>query len=159
MTRGDTGDDAAKPAPSLLGDADDALLNLNGNSSKKALVNINVDLGDTSEKNQIDPEIELEEQKVEESASPASPTMPDKGLNAAPSPSPCVTERECVTFEVGDRVKYVGNHLSLERQYAGILEVYEIHRVGVEYTYTCIKPDGGATSWIDFEDLALVLAA
>jgi P4 family phage/plasmid primase-like protien len=159
MTRGDTGDDAAKLAASIVDDADDALFDSNGNSSKKELVNINSDLGDGSAKNHIDAEIEIEEQKVEQSASPASPTLSDKGLSASLSTSPCVTDSKCVTLRVGDRVKYIGNHLSLERQYAGILEVYEIHRVGVEHTYTCIKPDGGATSRIDFEDLVLVLSA
>ena len=159
MTRGDTDDDAVKPAPSIVGDAGDAILDLNGNSSKTELVNINSDLGDAVEKNYINPETELEEKKVEQSASPASPALSDKGLSASFSPSTRVTDGRCVTLRVGDRVKYIGDCLSLERQYAGILEVYEIHRVGVEHTYTCIKPDGGATSRIDFEDLVLVRSA
>lgn len=55
-------------------------------------------------------------------------------------------------LKVGDRVQYVGNNPSSARQYAGILEIHEIYGD----TYTCKKPDGSLTSWIELDDLQLM---
>jgi hypothetical protein len=57
-------------------------------------------------------------------------------------------------FKVGDRVQYIGSDFNLKTQYAGVLEVWAISRNPSD-GYTCLKPDGRATSWIDFEDLEL----
>jgi hypothetical protein len=46
-------------------------------------------------------------------------------------------------------VRYVGTNPNLLKQYAGILEIFEVSGE----TYTCLKPDGKLTSWIEFEDL------
>ena len=53
-------------------------------------------------------------------------------------------------FKVGDRVQYIGNNFYLKIIYAGLLEVWEISPLD---GYTCLKPDGRLTSWIEFEDL------
>ena len=55
-------------------------------------------------------------------------------------------------LKVGDRVKYIGETPSLQKQYAGVLQVHEVSNDG----YACLKPDGGLTSWIEAADLRLV---
>jgi uncharacterized protein (DUF927 family) len=55
-------------------------------------------------------------------------------------------------LKVGNRVQYIGNNSSSARQYAGILEIHEIQGD----TYTCKKPDGSLTSWIELDDLQLM---
>ena len=54
------------------------------------------------------------------------------------------------SFKLGDRVRYIGNHFYLKKQYAGFLKVWEISPLD---GYTCLKPDRRLTSWIEFEDL------
>lgn len=57
------------------------------------------------------------------------------------------------TFKLGDRVTYIGSDANEKRQYAGVLEVWDISNLD---GYTCLKPGGQATtSWIRFEDLEL----
>jgi hypothetical protein len=60
-------------------------------------------------------------------------------------------------FKLGDRVKYVGSDFNLKKQYAGVLEVWEISPR--DDVYTCLKPNGRATSWIEFADLQLAEVA
>jgi uncharacterized protein (DUF927 family) len=55
-------------------------------------------------------------------------------------------------LKVGNRVQYIGNNSSSARQYAGILEIHETQGD----TYTCKKPDGSLTSWIELDDLQLM---
>ena len=57
------------------------------------------------------------------------------------------------SFKIGDRVKYIGSDFYLKKQYAGILEVWEISPLD---GYTCLKLDGRLTSWVEFEDLKMV---
>jgi len=59
-------------------------------------------------------------------------------------------------FKVGDRVRYDGTKAQLQRQYAGVLVVCAIGALGD--SYTCSKPDGRLTSWIEFSDLTLEVA-
>lgn len=54
-------------------------------------------------------------------------------------------------FQLGDRVTYFGTDPNLQRQYAGVLEIWEISKYGDGYA--CLKTDGRVTSWIRFEDL------
>lgn len=65
--------------------------------------------------------------------------------------APCAV----VKFKLGDRVEYIGDTKALQKQYAGILEVYEIKGE----IYTCKKPSGSLTSWIELADLQLVEVA
>ena len=58
-------------------------------------------------------------------------------------------------FKLGDRVKYIGTDFNLKRQYAGVLEVWEISDKDMN-SYACLKPNGRVTSWIEFADLQLV---
>jgi hypothetical protein len=58
-------------------------------------------------------------------------------------------------FKLGDRVEYIGSDFNLKKQYAGTLEVWEISKNPLD-GYTCLKPNGRTTSWIQFEDLELV---
>lgn len=58
-------------------------------------------------------------------------------------------------FKLGDRVKYIGSDFNLKTQYVGTLEVWEISKKDIG-SYTCLKPNGRATSWIEFADLQLV---
>jgi predicted P-loop ATPase len=62
---------------------------------------------------------------------------------------------EITRLKVGDRVRYIGKNPNLVKQYSGVLEIYEISGD----TYTCKKPDGTLTSWIEFEDLQLAEVA
>jgi pyruvate-formate lyase-activating enzyme len=55
----------------------------------------------------------------------------------------------------GDRVRYVGSVDYLETEYAGTLTIV-CHEKGV---YTCAKPNGYYTSWLDPNDLALEVIA
>ena len=57
-------------------------------------------------------------------------------------------------LKLGDRVQYIGNNFYLEKQYAGVLEVWEISPLD---GYACLKPDGRLTSWILFQDLKVVV--
>jgi hypothetical protein len=61
------------------------------------------------------------------------------------------------SFNLGDRVKYIGSDFNLKKQYAGILEVWEISNSPFD-GYTCLKSNGRLTSWIHFEDLELEVA-
>lgn len=54
-------------------------------------------------------------------------------------------------FQLGESVTYFGTDPNLQRQYAGVLEIWEISKCGDGYA--CLKPDGRVTSWIRFEDL------
>lgn len=58
-------------------------------------------------------------------------------------------------FKLGDRVEYIGSNFNLKTQYAGTLEVWEISKKDIG-SYACLKPNGQATSWIEFADLQLV---
>jgi hypothetical protein len=60
---------------------------------------------------------------------------------------------------LGDRVRYVGTNFNLGKQYAGVLEVWEIGKLGDSDKCTCLKPDGRPTSWIEFADIKLVEVA
>lgn len=55
-------------------------------------------------------------------------------------------------FKLGDRVEYIGSDFNLKKQYAGVLEVWEISKKDSD-SYACLKPDGRVTSWIEFADL------
>lgn len=63
-------------------------------------------------------------------------------------------KRRITRFKLGDRVRYSGKDPNLKRQYAGLLEVWEISKNPFD-GYTCLKPDGRVTSWIKFEDLEI----
>ncbi|WP_373546360.1 hypothetical protein [Chamaesiphon sp.] len=67
------------------------------------------------------------------------------------------TPRSIFNFKLGDRVEYIGTDFNLKRQYAGALEVWEISNKDIN-SYACLKPDGRATSWIEFADLQLLEA-
>lgn len=58
-------------------------------------------------------------------------------------------------FSIGDRVKYIGSDFNLKKQYAGVLEVWEISKKDAD-SYACLKPNGRVTSWVEFIDLQLV---
>jgi putative DNA primase/helicase len=87
--------------------------------------------------------------KGSSSSSPLSPLSPSKKQNSANVPDKN-SERGC-GFKVGDRVRYVGSNPNLLKQYAGIIFIFEVSGE----TYTCLKPDGKLTSWIEFEDLKI----
>lgn len=55
-------------------------------------------------------------------------------------------------LKVGDRVEYTGTDKSWQKQYAGVLEIVKESPID---GYTCLKPNGGYTSWIDAKDLML----
>lgn len=57
-------------------------------------------------------------------------------------------------FKLGDSVSYIGLDFNLKKQYAGTLDIWEISKNPCD-GYTCLKPNGRATSWIKFEDLEL----
>ncbi len=57
-------------------------------------------------------------------------------------------------LKLGDRVEYIGSDFNLKKQYAGVLEVWEISKKDSD-SYACLKPDGRVTSWIEFVDIQL----
>jgi hypothetical protein len=65
------------------------------------------------------------------------------------------TRKYVVKFDLGDKVEYIESDFNLKRQYAGTLEVWEISKKDIN-SYTCLKPNGWTTSWIEFADLQLV---
>ena len=71
------------------------------------------------------------------------------GIEAVVKVIPPTTE-----FKLGDRVQYIGDNFYLKQLYAGILEVWEISPLD---GYTCLKPDGRLTSWVNFQDLKEVV--
>jgi putative DNA primase/helicase len=79
-------------------------------------------------------------------SSPASPASPAKNHVSENSPE------KNHQFKVGDRVRYTGNNANLLKQYAGIISIFEVSGD----TYTCLKPDGKLTSWIELNDLQLM---
>lgn len=68
------------------------------------------------------------------------------------------TRKYIVKFEMGEKVEYIGADFNLKRQYAGTLEVWAISNKDIN-SYTCLKPNGRTTSWIEFADLQLVEVA
>ena len=64
-----------------------------------------------------------------------------------------------VEVKLGDRVLYIGTSPNLVKQYAGMLEVWEMGKLGDSDKCTCFKPDGRPTSWIEYSDLELVEVA
>jgi hypothetical protein len=66
--------------------------------------------------------------------------------------------KHIVKFEIGDNVEYIGSDFNMKRQYAGTLEVWEISKKDIN-SYTCLKPNGRTTSWIEFADLQLEVLA
>ena len=66
-----------------------------------------------------------------------------------------LTSKYKTNFRLGDRVEYIGSDANLKIQYAGTLEVWEISPNPID-GYTCLKPNGHATSWIKFENLKLI---
>lgn len=63
------------------------------------------------------------------------------------------------SYRIGDKVEYIGSDINLQRQYAGVLEVWEISKSRFG-GYTCLTPGRRrATSWIVAEDLKLVARA
>ena len=57
-------------------------------------------------------------------------------------------------LKVGDLVEYCGLNKVLQKQYAGVLQIHQVHPNG---EYTCMKPCGKSlTSWIKEEELKLV---
>jgi hypothetical protein len=59
-------------------------------------------------------------------------------------------------FKLGDRVEYIGSDFNLKTQYAGILEIWEMGKLGDSDKCACLKPNRRVTSWIEFVDLQLV---
>lgn len=58
-------------------------------------------------------------------------------------------------LRIGDRVQYFGADKTCQRQYAGVLIVKEVRGE----TYACLKACGtGLTSWIDREDLTVIVS-
>ncbi len=63
-----------------------------------------------------------------------------------------VTPPRTTAFKLGDRVTYIGSDANEKRQYTGELKVWDISNLD---GYTCLKPNGRLTSWIEFENLEL----
>ena len=59
-------------------------------------------------------------------------------------------------LDLGVQVRYIGTDRNLVKQYAGVLEVWEMGKGGDSGKCTCLKPNGRTTSWIEFSDLELV---
>jgi Domain of unknown function (DUF3854) len=64
---------------------------------------------------------------------------------------PSTSSDRSLRFKIGDLVRYSGSSANLKRQYAGNLTIREFSKSGD--SYTCLKPNGNLTSWIEFEDL------
>jgi hypothetical protein len=79
-------------------------------------------------------------------------TNAQSGFHSLSTPcTPCTQEN--ALYKVGDRVEYVGTDKALQKQYAGVLEVHEVHP---NDCYTCMKPNRqGLTSRIEGVDLRL----
>jgi putative DNA primase/helicase len=101
------------------------------------------------------------ERNVEIPSTPSTPStsIPEVLLDKASSgggletqPSTCLHLPPPFALKVGDQVKYIGQNPSLQKQYAGVLEVYEVSNDG----YACLKSDGSLTSWIEAADLRLL---
>jgi hypothetical protein len=77
--------------------------------------------------------------------------LTDAGLRLVKASS-LNTSPPVTAFKIGEKVEYIGSSFNLKKQYAGLLEVWEISRID---GYTCLKPNGRLTSWIEFTDLRL----
>jgi hypothetical protein len=58
-------------------------------------------------------------------------------------------------FKLGDRVTYIGATTRYSHQYAGVLEIWKMGKLGDSDKCACLRPNGRVTSWIEFEDLEL----
>ncbi|WP_373542033.1 DUF3854 domain-containing protein [Chamaesiphon sp.] len=67
---------------------------------------------------------------------------------------PSTSSNRSLRFKIGDLVRYSGSSANLKRQYAGNLTIREFSKSGD--SYTCLKPNGNLTSWIEFNDLEFV---
>ena len=94
-------------------------------------------------------------------ASPPSPHLPqpsDSNGSSRGEASNCIATLSPPSpqeaLKVGDKVKYVGTNVSLQKQYAGVLEVKVIDPIE---GYACWTPDKkGLTTWLQASDLRLV---
>jgi putative DNA primase/helicase len=91
-------------------------------------------------------QVKTNDSKASSLVSPVSPVSPVKNHVSENSPE------KNHQFKVGDRVRYTGNNANLLKQYAGIISIFEVSGD----TYTCLKPDGKLTSWIELGDLQLM---
>jgi hypothetical protein len=67
---------------------------------------------------------------------------------------PSTSSNRPLRFKIGDLVRYSGSSANLKQQYAGNLTIREFSKSGD--SYTCLKPNGNLTSWIEFDDLEFV---
>jgi hypothetical protein len=62
-------------------------------------------------------------------------------------------------YKIGDKVEYTGSNHYLQKQYAGILEIWEIAK-NQNDGFACLTPcRRRVTSWIEAEDLKLIKKA
>ncbi len=78
----------------------------------------------------------------------------DKADDADDKNPPSTSSDRSLRFKIGDLVRYSGSSANLKRQYAGNLTIREFSKSGD--SYTCLKPNGNLTSWIEFDDLEFV---
>lgn len=68
-------------------------------------------------------------------------------------PEPTIGQIAPKTYNLGDKVKYIGLDINLKTQYAGTLEIWQIAQDDI-YSYACLKPNGGVSSWLRAEEIA-----
>lgn len=59
-------------------------------------------------------------------------------------------------FELGDRVRYIGTHPSFQKQYGGMLTIWELGKGCDLDKCACQTPGGKISTWIEYSALQLV---
>jgi hypothetical protein len=58
-----------------------------------------------------------------------------------------------------DRVRYIGTHPNFQKQYGGVLTIWELGKGGDLDKCACLTPGGKVSTWIEYSDLELVEVA
>ena len=61
-------------------------------------------------------------------------------------------------FKLGDRVQYIGTHPSFQKQYGGMLTIWELGKCCDSDKCACQTPCGKVSTWIEYSALQLVSA-
>jgi hypothetical protein len=71
-------------------------------------------------------------------------------------PAPKLKPRQLV---LGDSVRYIGSHPSFQKQYGGVLAIWELGKDCDLDKCACLTPGGKVSTWIEYSALELLEVA
>jgi hypothetical protein len=77
-------------------------------------------------------------------------------VRVIPPPAVVTIPTRSKAFKLGDRVQYIGTHPSFQKQYGGVLTIWELGKGCDLDKCACQTPDGRVSTWIEYSALQLV---